>query len=97
MTYAVVSIPVSCDLKLDLHWWLHFLDKYNGVSVIGTEFLESSEQLFSTDASLTGCGAICEGEYFHEVFPRSITQQQLSITELELLTVVVAIKLWQLS
>ena len=39
--------------------------------------------------------AICEGEYFHEVFPRSITQQQLSITELELLTVVVAIKLWQ--
>ena len=67
------SIPLSCDLKLDLHWWLHFLDKYNGVSVIGTEFLESREQLFSTDASLTGCGAICEGEYFHEVFPRSIT------------------------
>ena len=89
------SIPVSCDLKLDLHWWLHFLDNYNGVSVIGTEFLESSEQLFSTDASLTGCGAICEGEYFHELFPLSITQQQLSITELELLTVVVSIKLWQ--
>lgn len=89
------SILVSCDLKLDLHWWLYFLDNYNGVSVIGTEFLESSEQLFSTDASLTGCGAICEGEYFHELFPLSITQQQLSITELELLTVVVAIKLWQ--
>ena len=60
------TIPVSYELKLDLQWWLHFLDKYNGVSVIGTEFLESSEQLFSTDASLTGCGAICEGEYFHE-------------------------------
>ena len=89
------SIPVSCDLKLDLNWWLHFLDNYNGVSVIGTEFLESSEQLFSTDASLTGCGAICEGEYFHELFPLSITQQQLSITALELLTVVMAIKLWQ--
>ena len=52
------SIPLSCDLTLDLNWWLHFLDNYNGVSVIGTEFLESSEQLFSTDASLTGCGAI---------------------------------------
>ena len=90
------TIPVSSELKLDLQWWLYFLDKYNGVSVIGTEFLESSEQLFSTDASLTGCGAICEGEYFHELFPLSVTQQQLSITQLELLTVVVAIKLWQL-
>ena len=90
------TIPVSYELKLDLQWWLHFLDKYNGVSVIGTEFLESSEQLFSTDASLTGCGAICEGEYFHELFPPIITQQQLSITQLELLTVVVAVKLWQL-
>ena len=79
MTYAVVSIPVSCDLKLDLHWWLHFLDKCNGVSVIGTDFLEFSEQLFSTDASLTGCGAICEEEYFHELFPLSITQQQLPL------------------
>ena len=56
-----------------------------------------SEQLFSTDASLTGCGAICEGEYFHELFPPIIIQQQLSIMHLELLTVVVAIKLWQLN
>ena len=77
------TIPVSYELKLDLRWWLHFLDKYIGVSVIGTELLESmSEQLFSTDASLTGCGAICEGEYFHELFPLIITQQQLSITQL---------------
>ena len=90
------TIPVSYELKLDLQWWPHFLDKYNGVSVIGTEFLESSEQLFFTDASLTGCGAICQGEYFHELFPLIITQQQLSITQLELLTLVVAIKLWQL-
>ena len=37
------SLPVLCDLKLDLNWWLHFLDNYNGVSVIGTDFLESSE------------------------------------------------------
>ena len=46
------TIPESYELKLDLQWWLHFLDKYNGVSVIGTEFLESSKQLFSTDATI---------------------------------------------
>ena len=59
------SIPVPCDLKLDLHWWLHFLDNYNVVSVIGTGFLESSEQLFSIDASPTGCGAICENIFMN--------------------------------
>ncbi|XP_029184192.2 uncharacterized protein LOC114952381 [Acropora millepora] len=89
-------IFVSHELKLDLQWWLHFLDKYNGVSVIGTAFLESGERLFSTDATLTGCGALCEGEYFHDLFPSFITQQQLSITQLELLTVVVAVKRWQI-
>ena len=73
-------IPVSHELKLDLQWWLHFLNKYNGVSVTGTAFLESRERLFSIDAILTGCGAICEGEYFHDLFPSFITQQQLSIT-----------------
>ena len=89
-------IFVSHELKLDLQWWLHFLDKYNGVSVISTAFLESGESLFSTDATLTGCGALCEGEYFHDLFPSFITQQQLSITQLELLTVVVAVKRWQI-
>lgn len=88
-------IHVSHDLKLDLQWWLLFLDQYNGVSVIGTNILECSEVLFSTDASLSGCGAICEGEYLHPLFPSSIVQQQLSITQLEPLTVVVAVKLWQ--
>lgn len=88
-------ISVSHELKLDLQWWLHFLDKYNGVSVIGTVFLESGEILFSTDATLTGCGALCELEYFHDLFPSFITQQKLSITQLELLTVVVAVKHWQ--
>ena len=67
-------ISVLHELKLDLQWWLHYLDKYNGVSVIGTAFLESGEILFSTDATLTGCGALCEGEYFHDLFPSFITQ-----------------------
>ena len=89
-------IFVSHELKLDLQWWLHFLGKYNGVSVIGTAFLESGERLFSTDATLTGSGGLCEGEYFHDLFPSFITQQQLSITQLELLTVVVAVKRWQI-
>ncbi|KAK2568794.1 hypothetical protein P5673_006820 [Acropora cervicornis] len=83
-------------VSLDLRWWLHFLDKYNGVSAIGTAFLESGERLYSSDATLTGCGALCEGEYFHDLFPSFITQQQLSITQLELLTVVVAVKRWQI-
>ena len=41
-----------------------------------------------------GCGAICFREYFHCEFPDFIPSQDLHINELELLTVVIAIKLW---
>ena len=89
------TIPVTPDIKQDLSWWLVFLDHYNGTSVIGTVCIESGDSLFATDACLTGCGAICEGEFFHACFPPFILQQDLAITQLELLTIVVAVKLWQ--
>ena len=89
-------ISVSHELKLDLQWRLQFLDKYNGVSAIGTAFLESGERLFSTNATLTECGALRKGEYFHDLLPSFHTQQQLSITQLELFTVVVAVNRWQI-
>ena len=73
---------------------MFFLHHFIGVSVIPTDIVVSNPRLFPTDACLTGCGAVCDGEFFHCRFPDEILQQRLHINQLELLTVVVAVKIW---
>lgn len=54
----------------------------------------SPDEIFSCDACLSGCGGIMQASYFHEEFPPFIKDQNLPINALELLTIVVALKLW---
>ena len=90
----VNAMPVTDEMRSDIEWWLLFLSHYNGISVIPSDVLISNPELFATDACLSGCGAVCFGEYFHRKFPAFILAQDLHINELELLTIVIAIKLW---
>ena len=59
--------PVTEDMLSDIHWWLIFLDNFNGVSVIPNQSIISDHHAFATDACLTGCGGILFDEYFHRV------------------------------
>ena len=54
----------------------------------------SPDAVFSTDACLAGCGGVYDDQYFHGVFPPFISEQNLDISSLELLIIVVALKLW---
>ena len=54
----------------------------------------SPGEVFTTDACLTDYGGICARYYFHTEFPEFISIQRLYIYSLELLTIVVALKLW---
>ena len=67
---------------------------YHGVSMITSNNWSSPGEVFNTDACLTGCGGICARYYFHAEFPEFISIQRLDIIYLELLTIVVALKLW---
>ena len=87
--------PVSDAIRGDLVWWKHFLQHYNGVSVIPTNVTVSNPDLFACDACLGACGVVCFGEFFHAPFPPFITSQNLNINQLELLTILVSLKLWQ--
>ena len=55
------------------------------------------DQIFSTDACLTGCGALCNNNFFHREFPDSFKQINLSIVHLECLAIMIAIKYWYCS
>ena len=87
-------IPIPAEVRSDLQWWKFFLQHFNGVSVIPYDIVVSNPHLFATDACLTGCGAVCFGEFFDSEFPERIMRQRLHINQLELLTVLVTVKLW---
>ena len=89
-----VKVPVS--VRKDLVWWKTFLPHYNRVSMMPMERWSLPDEVVATDACLSGCGAWFETqrEYFHAEFPEGIKRQELSINALELLTVVVAAKVW---
>ena len=91
--------PVSSEIKEDLEWWRLFLQHYNGVSLFPGISIIDDVNLFSTDACRSGdkggCSAICLNEYFHREFPTFIAELDLPIPQLELLTIMVAMKLWK--
>ena len=86
------QIPVS--VHKDLLWWKTFLPQYNGVSMMLLEDFSEPDALFSCDAFPSSCGGMMQASYFHEEFPSFIQEKQLHINALELLTIVVALKLW---
>lgn len=68
-------IPV--EIKKDLQWWCAFLPVFNGVSMMAIE-----------EWSYPGLGGMFEDQLFHAIFPPFITEQNLHINCLELLTIV---------
>ena len=87
--------PLSSVNHSDLHWWCHFLPSYNGVSLIKTSPWLDNRLFLSTDACCTGAGGYFTGQYFHTPFPAPILSQfGHDINILELLTIMVALKLW---
>ena len=56
--------PISDSLRLDLQWWLQFLEKWNGVSLIPNETWAHAHTLrVWTDASRQGYGAVCGADW----------------------------------
>ena len=88
------SFKIAGSFRKDLRWWSKFVDIFNGVSYIPPLVWEEPDITFSTDSCLTGCGGICDREYFHASFPKFIQDQGLPIHKLEMLAVLVGVRLW---
>lgn len=85
---------ISNEFRKDLLWWRRFLETYNGVSIIPDRLWSCPDDIFASDACLSGCGAVCGLEYFHCTFPAGIVQRDMHINALELLVILVSVKLW---
>ena len=87
-------VRLTDSFRKDILWWSRFVKPFNGVSFIPPLTWEEPDAVFSTDSTLNGCGGISGGEFFHSGFPAFIAEQELPIHALELLTVIVAVRLW---
>ena len=87
-------MSVPDDMVKDIQWWLLFMRDYNGVSLIPPVAWIAPDVVFTTDSTLTGCGGLSDTEYFHAVYPSSITDAGHSINGLEILAVTIAVRLW---
>ncbi len=91
----VGKFPMPQFVKRDLLWWYRFLQEYNGVSMMVMEEWSSPDEVFATDACLLGCSAWNEDrQFFHVNFPNDIRDMCLYINSLQLLTIMVACKVW---
>ena len=88
------NIKLSESFQKDLKWWSMFVEKYNGVSFLPSSIWSEPDVTFATDSCLVGCGGFNSVEYFHSRFPKDIEDQQLPIHCLEMLTVLLAVRLW---
>lgn len=91
---AQVKLPQ--EFLKDVEWWRRFMHHYNGISLIPSQFWSSPDAIIATDACLTGCGGFSRylGSFFHSVYPETILSRSYDINILELLTIIVALKLW---
>ena len=88
-------VRLTADFRMDLHWWHTFSNQYNGISLILEHSTSAADEIVATDACLTGCGAVYNNECFHRTFPEHlISDSNLHIHHLELLTIVVACRTW---
>ena len=85
---------ITNECLADIKWWSRFLPIFNGISMFPPVDWEIPDSSFATDACLQACGGICGNEYFHERFPGHIIQVAGHISALELLSCMVALKIW---
>ena len=91
-------VCISDGFKKDIFWWQMFLPSFNGVSMMSNRSWSSPDGVFATDACLRSFGGFFELDktFFYGFFPDKFLGKPKvwHISCLELLTVVVAVKLW---
>ena len=87
-------IRLRGEFKSDLQWWLLFMERWNGVSMMSSLGWATPEVVLTSDASgHWGCGAfLASGEWFQLRWRGE--WQEVHITAKELLPIVMACAMW---
>ena len=85
-------VRIPQEVYKDISWWIKFMPTFNGVSIINDSKWLAPDSIFSTDACLSGGGGFFQGLFFHVPFPEFVVNEAVSINNLKLFTVRLALK-----
>ena len=86
------KVPITSEIRANIHWWLKFLPHYNGVSFIPPPTY-SANVLF-TDDCITGAGSHFQEQCSHIAFLNyNLDDDDSNINIKELLAIIVALHL----
>ena len=72
------------------------METHNGASIMWMTQHETVNEFMSSDASLKGIGAFCQGNYFHAEIPENIKKiPGVHIAHFELWAIIAAVKTWK--
>ena len=86
-------IRLNAMFRSDLLWWSTFLSTWNGEAIIPGEG-NSGIKLFTDASGGVGCGAWCGNQWLQYKWPQAGSFGDLSITQKEVLPVVLACAVW---
>ena len=86
------SVSLGPQAKADIHWFLCFLGRFNGVTLIKPSV---AQHVIHVDSCLQGGGGLCSGLQFYKIsYPQFLVDLGLSISSLECWNLLVAARIW---
>ena len=86
---------IPTDVRKDLNWWHIFAQSFNMITAIPSLKWCQPNSILSTDACLTGGGGWSQTNYFHFQFTQDIMNKVKYINQLELYTIIIAVRIWK--
>ena len=86
------SVSLGPQAKADIHWFLCFLGRFNGVTLIKPSV---AQHVIHVDSCLQGGSGLCSGLQFYKIsYPQFLVDLGLSISSLECWNLLVAARIW---
>ena len=85
---------ITQEFMEDLRWWKEFLPQFDGTAILWLQDKWGYDQQLASDASLTGGGAVFGKEYFHFKFDETVLAETTNISQREMLTILVSVRIW---
>ena len=85
-------VTVSTGARADVAWFVAYLEEFNGVTAMKPRIAQFVAEV---DSCLEGGGGIAKGQGYYTIcYPAYITDKKLSISSLECLNLLFAMRLW---
>ena len=88
------TVKVDEETRKDITWWKYFLPTFDGISMMWLQDTTTPGAIMATDVCLTGAGGVCGREYFHYKFTDKTLWDTSHISQREMLTICITVKMW---